>query len=192
MELLQQQMARLCRQLEMHRILSSSNNSNSKHLMHGRSSKESSSGELLFLIQQARFVVVVVAFSLAECARPQIKAYFGFTGCNNQQNTYYGTSCNVRIHWKGKHCCCSAEVHLAPVRFAACQISVQISVRHFTPIFAFKKHFSSAAQQAVMVQLYVKTHYYYTFLFHVISAFIRKKTYLQIALVLVIKRCRIH
>lgn len=41
MELLQQQMAKKCRRLEMHRTL---NSSSSKHLMHGRSLKESSSG----------------------------------------------------------------------------------------------------------------------------------------------------
>lgn len=46
MGLLQQQMARLCRQLEMHRTLNS-NSSNSKLLMHGRSLKEFSSGDLL-------------------------------------------------------------------------------------------------------------------------------------------------
>lgn len=54
MELLLQQITRLCRQLGMHRILSSSNSSNNKHLMHGRSLKESSSGKFDFFTLKSR------------------------------------------------------------------------------------------------------------------------------------------
>lgn len=60
---LQRQMARLCRRLKLHRILRSSSHRNN-HLMHGRSLKESSSGECPFL-----------SFDMADSPFHQIPSY---------------------------------------------------------------------------------------------------------------------
>lgn len=58
MELVQRQIARLYRQLEMHRILSSSS-SNKQHLMHGRSLKVSCSGKVWAALQAKRVILQI-------------------------------------------------------------------------------------------------------------------------------------
>lgn len=104
MALLQQQMARLCRRLKMHRILSSS--SSNKHLTHGRSLKESSSGEFF------SFWLFNLAGSLSlykRRASPQIKAYSRTMGViinKIYDMVYYGgVTIYMKVASKGKIVC---------------------------------------------------------------------------------------